>query len=287
MASILVFNHIKKTAGSSLRHVLFNVYGGRHVHVLYVYKRSRIRTWEEHLALLNEKLSEARPRITAVVSHAGYGVHEHLPEQHRYPQFTMLRDPVERTISMYYFVIQNGVYPPDTPIEVFLQDTARAYNTQTADLGGLMVRTTVGGQPMRREDFDEALLARAKANLLAHDVFGLTERFEESLVLASAALGWPPRRLAYKRRNVGKARRVRAALTPQQVELVREHNRLDLALYAFALDHFERRLEEAPDHARRLRALGRANRLQGFSARSLHRRLRNRARRAARAIGLR
>jgi hypothetical protein len=288
MASeILLFNHIKKTAGSTLRHLVYRVYGGRHVYLVYAYPGFAVETYPEHLPILSEALAPARPRIRAIVSHAGYGLHERLPQHHRYRQFTMLREPVQRTISIYHFAIQNGSYPPETTLEQFLGDTERAYNVQTAYLGGLIRRENLDGRPLRREDYDAALLARAKDNLLAHDVFGLAERFDESLVLAAEVIGWPARRLVYSRQNVGRTRRSRSPLTPGQVELVREHNRLDLALYAFAVDHFERLLtEEVPDLPKRLRALDRVNRLHALAAPALRARLRERARSAARALGL-
>ena len=287
MASeILIFNHIKKTAGSTLRYTFYQVYRGRHVHVMYAYPGARFETYGEHMAALNESLAPTNPKVKAIVSHAGFGLHEVLPAQHTYRQFTMLRDPVQRTISMYHFAVQNGSYPEGTSLEVFLADTERAYNVQTAYLGGLILRENIHGQPLRRGDYDAALLARAKENLLDHDVFGLTERFDESLALAAETLGWPPWKIGYTRRNVGKARRKRPALTPDQIELVREHNRLDLDLYAFAVDHFERLLNErVPDVGARLRTLERANRLHDFAQPLLQ--LRRRARRAAHTLGLR
>jgi hypothetical protein len=285
---ILVFNHIKKTAGSTLRHVLFKVYGGRRVHSLYAYPGAHLETFAEHMARLGKALAPTQPEVSAIASHAGYGFHERLPQHHRYRLFTMLRDPVHRTISIYHFVLQNGTYPPDTTLEAFLEDTERTYNTQTADLGGLMVGATLDGVPLRREDYDEALLERAKANLLAHDVFGLAERFDESLLLAGEVLGWPRRKLAYATVNVGKVRRTRPSLTPAQLERIRDHNRLDSALYAFAAEHFERALRERlPDAVARRRAFQRSNRLYAFSAPNLRIRLRQRAGKAARTLGLR
>jgi hypothetical protein len=285
---ILIFNHIKKTAGSTLRHVLFGVYGARRVHALYAYPGAAFATYPEHMAHLAQALAPAQPKVAAVVSHAGFGFHERLPAHHRYRLFTVLRDPVQRTVSIYHFALQNGSCPPGTPLEAFLEDTERAYNVQTADLGGLMARATLDGRPLRREDYDAALLERARANLLAHDVFGLAERFDESLLLAAEVLGWPRRKLPYAVLNVGKVRQRRAPLTPAQVDLVREHNRLDLALYAFAAERFERSLREhLPDRAARLQAFARANRLYALSAPGLRTRLRTRASHAARALGLR
>ena len=285
---ILIFNHINKTAGSTLRHVIFQVYRGRHVYLMYAYPGAAVERYPEHLALLNEALAPASSRIKAIVSHTGFGLHEALPQHHRYRQFTVLREPVQRTISNYFFVIQEGSVPASTTLEEFLTNTEKAYNVQTADLGGLLKRHHLDGVPLRRDDYDEALLARAKAHLLAHDAFGLTERFDESLVLASEVLGWPSRKLVYLPRNVGTVRRSRSTLTAEQVEMVREHNRLDAALYAFAAEHFERLLNERiPDLPERLQALARMNRINALAAPRLRARLRRHARLAAQRIGLR
>ena len=288
MAEIFVFNHIKKTAGSTLRHVLYGIYGGRQVHSIYAYPTARIPTYGEHIAYLQKRLSDPQPDLGAIISHAGYGFHERLPDQHRYRLFTVLRDPIQRTISIYHFARQNGSYPQDTPLDVFLQDTERAYNTQTADMGGLMLAENVDGQPLQREDYDEALLERAKANLLAHDVFGIAERFDESLLLAADVFGWPQRKLPYVQLNVGTVRKARPPMTSAQLDLIREHNQLDLALYAFATERFERVLQERlPDYPERLRAFDRLQRLYAFSAPRVRARIRAKAVHAAHALGLR
>ena len=60
---------------------------------------------------------------------------------------------------------------------------------------------------------------------------GLTERFDESFILIRRALGW--RLPMYETHNVSTAE-LPAPPTPAAIDLIRERNRFDLALYEHA-----------------------------------------------------
>jgi len=73
----------------------------------------------------------------------------------------------------------------------------------------------------------------------------LTERFEESLLLMTTALGW--KISFYENRKVSK---IRSPVEPRLVELIREHNRLDIELYNFATKLFEENLRKNEESVR-------------------------------------
>jgi hypothetical protein len=176
--------------------------------------------------------------------------------------FTILRDPIDRTISEFFFMRDDRrKLPVDQSLEDFLEtDLPRSFNAQTAFLGGLTVRHNLEGIPLEREQFDESLLARAKRNLEAHDVVGLTERFDETLLLLRRAYRWPVLRTLYRPTNIGAGRRTAPTLSPEQVDSVRASNRLDIELFEFAGDLLERQLaERVPRSAIQLRRFRRLN----------------------------
>jgi hypothetical protein len=85
----------------------------------------------------------------------------------------------------------------------------------------------------------EALLDRAKVNLRERFlVVGLTERYDETLLLLSRALGWRAI-FYYKRRNVTADQSTDSPLSDRALQLIEERNRLDAELYRFAQQLFE------------------------------------------------
>jgi hypothetical protein len=252
MAEVVLFNHIPKTAGSTMKYVLWRNFGGEGTAFLM----------SDHaagLAPLRERLEDERTAPGVVVAHTGHGLHERLPAGHDYLPFTLLREPLDRTVSAYFHIVDQ--VPIEIDLERFLGEefTLQSFNAQTAFLAGLDADHHLDGRPLDRSLYDEELLERAKRNLAAHAVVGLTERFDETLLLLRDAYGWPLRKTLYRSTNVGVARR-RAPLSAAEMEAVRANNELDLRLYAYATELFERRLaERAPGHAARLRRFHRVN----------------------------
>jgi len=103
-----------------------------------------------------------------------------------------------------------------------------------------------GGRAISLGISDERLLEIAKENLThSFRVVGLTERFQESLALMMASFGW--RVSFYENRRVTK---IRPAVEPRMVDMIRGHNRLDIELYEFAKKLFEEDLRTNEDSVR-------------------------------------
>jgi hypothetical protein len=101
-------------------------------------------------------------------------------------------------------------------------------NSQTRAIAGDL-GTPVG------ECTDE-MLELAKRNLDEHFAwFGLTERFDESLILLQRAFGW--RRVNYVSANVAPGKRPEPSA--RALELIAEHNRLDDELYRWVGERFD------------------------------------------------
>ncbi|MBW2416121.1 MAG: hypothetical protein JRG76_16610 [Deltaproteobacteria bacterium] len=229
-----IFEHIPKTAGSTMRAILRRVYGRQRVFVITDDYRARI-------GELSRRLRRADGEVRAVSSHAGYGFHESLPacNGRRYAHYTILRESVERVLSHYFHAVQRQMVPPSTSLETFLHDDVRrGHNLQTAFLAGLELRNHVDGLTLAKDLYDDELLAAAKASLDRMTAVGLTERFDESLMLFRSIFGWQARHLLYDRRNVGLSRPRGFRPSPEDRALVRRNNELDLELYAHAQERF-------------------------------------------------
>ena len=222
------FVHIPKTAGTTMLQIV-------EAH----YSPDRVLSFREIPREQRIGMVEAmKPEIRCVAGHLHYGVSRHFPRPCR--PFTMLREPTERVISLYYFVLREKTHPSHEALkrgDLTMEILARRH-------GAGMARF-IAGYEMNEPVPDDVLLNEAKEKL-EHTMaaFGLTERFDESLLLFNQALGWNVR--GYTKANVTKNRPTRDQLGPDQVEIIRAHNSVDTALYQFARELFERRLASQP-----------------------------------------
>jgi len=249
----LIFLHIPKTAGTTLNRIIEWQYSPFAIFTMDPY---RIRATAERL----KQLPEARRRRLQVVrGHLSYGVHEFLPQGATY--ITMLRDPVARVLSAYYFVLRRPLNPLHWKLKrerLGVEDCLRLFpdrqNLQCRFIAG--VKDTVTG--------DERLLAIAKENLTrSFSVVGISERFEESLMLMATIFAWEIP--FYENCRVAKTR---PQIDPGAVEMIRDYNRLDLELYEFGTGLFEESLQKNEAAVREglaaLRTLPKPGSVQGF-----------------------
>ena len=169
--------------------------------------------------------AERRDRVRLFYSeHMEFGLHEHLSRPVSY--FTLLREPVARVLSHYGY--SGGQHAPKS---MSLSEHIAAHveaNLQTRLLAG---------PPDQIASLSPAdRLERAKGNLRACAIVGLTERFDETMLLLKAAYGW--RMPLYERRNVGRHRLSRQELPAEVIRQIEADNSLDVALYAYALELF-------------------------------------------------
>lgn len=242
----LIFIHLPKTGGLTLRSIIERNYPPRSVYT--------IDGAPDSVERFKSLPPERRREIGVLQGHMPFGLHSHLGGEARY--VTMLRHPVERIVSLYYYLRRT----PDNPLsdaarrlslaEFVETGTPQARNHQTRLLAG------------RKDDFADATLGDAKENLARFAAVGLVECFDESLLLFRKILGW--RRIHYVKGNVNKGRPPRREIPASTVCLIEKRNALDLELYEFAARRFD---ELASEHGAALndeaRAFQRSNKLYG------------------------
>ncbi len=166
------------------------------------------------------------PGLRAVLGHFWFGLHEHVNRPWRY--VTLLRNPVDRILSLYHFLqladrmtLKEFVSsPPFKEVD----------NDQTRRIAG--VEPEIGA-------CTAADLRTAQNNLREHfAVVGVTERFDETLLLLKRRFGWTREVLSYPK-NVSEGRTRTSSLPPRVIEAIRERNQLDLELHAYATQLLE------------------------------------------------
>jgi Sulfotransferase family len=226
----LIFLHIPKTAGTTLRAIVNRQYPGNSI------------LWGSGFELreLLRTLPEHRKRAIRVLQgHMPFGLHAYLPDPAQY--ITMLRDPIDRTISTYYFIKRrprNRLHKQVVDMNMSLRDfvrsgvAPRASNQQTRAISGL-----------RDTDVSIRDLDLAKRNLAMYFcAVGITEQFDESIVMFKRVLGWHD--IQYTRRNVTKDRPCTSELPHSTLKLIEKHNIFDMELYEFAKKKFDDVLRE-------------------------------------------
>jgi hypothetical protein len=228
----VIFLHIPKCAGSAFRDVLAANYDIRHAFIVRA-------PAEDHIALLKRLPEFERASLRLVAGHVPYGIHELLPGPSEY--VTFLRDPVDRVVSLYYFIRRDTRHELHAAVrQMSLEEFARGElhpeitNCQTRQLSGREATSFLSGtQPCDAED-----LARACRHLETFGVVGLQERYDESVAMCSLRYGWTLPVL--REINVTKGRADMAAVPPPVIARIRECNGFDEELYRHAVALFEK-----------------------------------------------
>jgi hypothetical protein len=180
----LFFTHIPKTAGTVMRTAVFKPAVNSSDCYGYEGIRSAV-TSNADFGLL--------------VGHYPYGVH-HLYGVSTPRYFVLLRRPIERAISHYYFIKDANsptyTHPQSSVVEghtlASLYERPEYQNMQTRFVAGLFWQV-VGRRLSLNGRIGQYVLRRAKQNLVErYEAFGLKERFEDTADLFGRRIGMEP-----------------------------------------------------------------------------------------------
>ncbi len=232
----LIFIHIPRTGGVTLDTILERNYNLARMFSLYN---------EEQVKEFKQLSEEKKQKIEFLNGHfMSCGIHEQLPNPCTY--ITVLREPVDRVVSHYYFIKRSPhVYLHDrlTSENMSLKDfvssemTIESNNGQTRLIAGWKTAPGIGIGKCPPE-----MLALAKENIDRHfAVVGFTEEFDKTLILLKQALGL--RETFYAKRNQTKNRKAVDEIPQETLELIEKYNELDLELYNYAKAKFEEKIQ--------------------------------------------
>jgi hypothetical protein len=235
----VIFLHIGKTAGTTLRQVLRRNFRASDVMVIRVRGGSR----EETLDRFGELPDPVRARPRLIMGHTVYGLHRHVPRPSTY--ITILRKPSSLVVSQYRFVLRTPGHRHHelvTSKRMSIADYIRSGESKEMD--NSQTRAVAGDLSTPYGACTDDMLELAKRNLdESFAVTGLTERFEETLVLLQKAFGWS--NLHFVRANVAPQGEP-VEMTDEARAMIDEHNRLDNALYAHVSKRFEETMRGYP-----------------------------------------
>ncbi|MGA9722776.1 MAG: sulfotransferase family 2 domain-containing protein [Candidatus Binatus sp.] len=233
----IIFVHIPKTGGMTFAPIITRNFPSESV--------IQIDGINVSLASCGEQLSrlpdKSRAEIQCIHGHVPLGLHRWLSQPAAY--ITLLRNPVDRLVSAYYYSLRRpewGFHERIVKQHLSLHEfaaseaSAELHNAQTRMLSG-------SDEPVSTVD----TLDTAKANLRQRFAFvGLTERFDESVWLCRKLLGLSGG--FYLKKNINRRRVPLNQIPSRTVALIEEKNSLDLELYDVARRDFDRLVARFP-----------------------------------------
>ena len=232
---ILLFLHIPKTAGTTLKTMISNNYNSSEI--LDAYEHTE---WENGFQKLDNK-----EEIKLIQGHFRFGYHKFIePFSAKY--FTFLRNPVDLTISHYSHLVRSTNPEHKKRIKGInsLKEFAgihSSYNIQTRILSG--VYNIDEFKKNEAEHFQ-----RAVDNLTNNiSCIGIQERFIESVIAISHMFKW--KRNMFISTNIGS--NSKKDIEASTREAINNNNLLDWKIYNIALAKFEEQIGSIPNFERK------------------------------------
>ena len=238
-----IFIHIPKTAGTTLRSIIEDHFPAEQLYLLYI--GNALHPGMEEFSGLTD---EEKRKFKIFCGHLSFGFHRHLPQPSKY--ITVLRDPVDRTVSLYHHLLQEKHARDDQSVADIQSRIKRDNLTLegfvasgiTLDTDNAQTRILSGTSP-KFGQCGRQTLEDAKSNLRDHFlVAGFTERFDESVMLLHKLLGWPVP--FYVKKNISTNRSKTGVLPQSTLETIKQYNELDAELYRYAQEIFDAQIEE-------------------------------------------
>lgn len=232
----VIFLHIPKAAGTTLTQILRRQYSEQQILCLTLPNNTKALPHSEKLQIKLDKLrqlsdSEKR-QIKLLHGHFPFGAHELLPQSATY--ITMLRDPVKRVISTYFYAKRTPGHRHYEKINqegISLKDyISSKINPQ---LNNGQVRMLSGKSDVDFGNCNEKMLEKAKSNLNNYfSVVGTLESFDKTVLSIKEVLGY--NNVFYSKTNVSKSKNDQQ-IDSNLIEMIKSENELDLELYNYVL----------------------------------------------------
>ena len=220
---LFIHIHIPKTGGTTLRDIIQRQY--RAEKILMIPKL------EESENIIKEISASHINQLKLIQGHLKYGIHNHFHRRAKY--FSIIRDPINRVLSTYYYVLSQKNNPQNLStsnnqmtIYDFVQSGVNPFliNGQTKLISG---KTGNIDNPIIES---EELFSLAKENIENDFLFlGITEMFDETILILKNMLGW--HMPYYSIANRTKKKPNYDAVNPTIISFIKEHNQLDIKLY--------------------------------------------------------
>jgi hypothetical protein len=233
---MLIYLHIPKTGGTTLNEIAFQEYFGCEMFLVdngkVAESTNEVCSWPEDL----------KSGLKFLSGHFAFGVHERFKQDCKY--IAVMRDPLERAISHYYYVDRfEGHYRHKRLQEIkegrSVSEAFREYifGIQSPELDNAQVRQITG----MKFDFGECTeehLDKAKENIDNHFAYvGTLDNFDAMLGFLRREYKWKTRQ--YEKVNVTNEKKGVDNIDDIVLNEVRELNKYDEELFKYVKERFK------------------------------------------------
>ncbi len=228
MDQLLVFMHIPKTAGISFLKIILKQYSLNEIGFCYYQDLEKIQG--EMKAISNN------PNIKYCCGHFLFSIHEQITRPYTF--FTMLREPVDRVLSFYYYCRSNPYHPFHKEILKMSLEEFIITAKVIPHIANFQTWALSGEYPLSQDSVD-----KAKENVHQYfSLLGITEMFNESLFLMKEKFGWE--NIFYTKENITK--RPSEPIDNNTIDLIKEINKYDIELYEWAKSQLQQTIYNLP-----------------------------------------
>ena len=264
-SSVLLHLHLPKTGGQTLQQLIYTHHSLRELtqvdsrfllNGIYYYPRGIEEDayppdmWtDDPVQPPAETVNFIRqPNVRVVSGHFSFGLHRYLDRPTRY--ITVLRNPIDRVVSLYYFTRRRDHYRravARTDIRSTLHQLVKEISEGTLEqfVTTLKYKQVDNGQTRRLSGVEppfglctQIMLEAAKQHLKEmFDAVGTLERFDQTVRVFAHRLGWNLSDLVTStkiKRNVNPSRPKLEELPERILRLIRSYNEFDIELYRYA-----------------------------------------------------
>jgi|GEM_PF-1913962 len=252
-APLIIFLHIAKTAGMSLNAMLFRQFQQKILAGSVpgaTQSRSGMYRLPEVATFYASHSADRKKEFQACIGHNFFGLHKLIDRQCSY--VSLIRDPIDRCISTYNYLLQTELIPRSTSFEEFVElelvicnsfQTRQICGSTSLDLtadfdpGTLMTKSSVTeNRPV--EMFDYIV---ARHNIQRHFLLcAPSERFDEVTLVLARIFGWAPKDVVQPKINVTDRTIQRNEIPAKLLTHLQHQNRYDEKLYRFVTARFDK-----------------------------------------------
>lgn len=236
---MLIYVHIPKTAGTSLRHILEEYAEKDGVFAAYPGERSAYRSVHDWARLSNEE----KGRIRVVVGHYHFAAFNRYIDAKEKRFMTFLRDPVARVISLYKHTMRASSAYCASPVSLlkFCSESTRDILVQIDNHQTRMIAGVTDDAQVTKDD-----LAKAKSIIDRMFFFvGTTENFANDVERLSRCLDFPLD--ATKVENASDDRTQQEFYSGMELDFIKRANQFDIELYRHVVAKRRHQQDLAPE----------------------------------------
>ena len=246
---VLVFIHLPKTGGTTLNNIMSEKKFPR---------KKRFQIWHTlHLEIFSKMSDEKRNKFDFVTGHVPACIHNFISRPCRY--ITLLREPLERAISDYYFILTYVPHPRHEWYhreKVTLEEHLREERGSTPDTMKLLLYPKlefISDIPAIEkwrgfESYTMNEMIEESKRKLRQDFFqvGILDRFGEFVFLLSRRLKWQSPYYRIANQNSSRLRAdARNTIDTELFSYFYAANRIDYQLYEYACSLFAAQWSES------------------------------------------